>query len=183
MPLFRSRTSRVVRATKGMVWPKKSFLRGWIYIGLRILRLRSSDYSLAAGFAAGVFASMTPFIGTHFVIAAGLAWLIRGNMAMSLIGTLAGNPWTFPLIWVGTYTIGTSILGVERVVEDVSQLDFGLLMEYPGKVLISMTVGSFVLGLPLGGVVLLIGYSSAGSIRSWLNLVGSKHRKRRRKGN
>jgi uncharacterized protein (DUF2062 family) len=69
------------------IWPKKGFIRGWIYLALRVLRLRSSDYSLAAGLACGAFASFTPFLGVHIIIAAGLAWLIGGNMVMALIGT------------------------------------------------------------------------------------------------
>ena len=150
-----------------------------MYIVLRILRLRSSDYSLAAGFAAGVFASTTPFIGVHLVIAAGLAWLVRGNIMMSLVGTLAGNPWTFPLIWAGTYTLGSWILGVDGSVHDLSQLDFALLLHYPGVVLVSMVVGCIAAGVPLGATVLLVGYVFAAKIRSWLKKVGSRRAQQR----
>ena len=181
MLLFRSRSNRLVRATIAFLWPKKGFIRGWTYIAIRILRLRSSDYSLAAGFAAGVFASMTPFLGFHFVIAAGCAWLIRGNVLVSLVGTFAGNPWTIPLFWVGTYTTGSWLLGVDGAEHDISRLDFALLLEYPGTVLVSMVLGSFALGLPAGALSLLVGYVFAGRIRSWLQSVRGR-RARRRKG-
>ena len=179
MLLFRSRTNRFVRGAVGFLWPKKGFIRSWLYITLRILRLRSSDYSLAAGFAAGVFAAMMPFLGVHFLIAAGLAWIVRGNIMMSLVGTLTGNPWTLPLIWVGTYNIGSWLLGVDRVVEDVSRLDFGLLMEYPGMVLVSMTVGGLALGLPAYALTLLVGYVFAGRIRALLMSVSDGRAGRR----
>ena len=181
MLLFRSRTNRFTRAAVAFVWPRKGFIRGWIYIAIRILRLRSTDYALAAGFAAGVFTSMTPFLGIHFVIAAGLAWLIRGNIMMSLMGTFAGNPWTFPLFWFGTYSAGAWILGVDTTEHDISRLDFTLLMEYPGTVLVSMTVGSLALGLPVAAFVLLVGYVFAARIRIWLQTVRAA-RIRQRKG-
>ena len=181
MLLFRSRTNRFARAAAAFVWPKKGFIRGWIYIAIRILRLRSTDYALAAGLAAGVFTAMTPFLGIHFVIAAGLAWLIRGNIMMSLVGTFAGTPWTFPLFWVGTYSVGTWVLGADTADHDISQLDFALLMEYPGTVLVSMTLGSLIIGLPIAGLVLLVGYVFAARIRAWLHALRAV-RARRRKG-
>ena len=51
---------------------------------------------IAIGFAAGVFVSFTPLFGLHIVLGAALAWLVRGNIVASLIGTLAGNPVTTP---------------------------------------------------------------------------------------
>lgn len=47
-----------------------------------------------------------PFMGFHFVLAAFLAWILRGSIIASAIGTIIGNPWTFPFIWIGTYEIG-----------------------------------------------------------------------------
>ena len=35
----------------------------------------------------------------HILLAMLLALLIRGNLIASGIGTVVGNPWTFPLIW------------------------------------------------------------------------------------
>jgi len=90
--LFRRRSSNRWARLQAFFWPEKGFWRGWIYLLFRILRLRSSDYSLSAGFACGVFASFTPLIGAHFFLAAALAWAIRGNIIMSMIGTAIGNP-------------------------------------------------------------------------------------------
>ena len=181
MLLFRSRSSRFIRAAAAFLWPRKGFARGWTFIAIRVLRLRSSDYSLAAGLAAGVFAATTPLIGAHFFLAAGLAWLIRGNIITALVGTLAGNPWTYPLIWSGTYAAGSRILGEERVVEDLERLDFALLMEYPGTVLVSMSVGSLAVGLPASALVLAAGYAFADPIRGHLMALrggGGRRRKR-----
>ncbi len=70
-----------------------------------------SDYSIAAGFASGAAVSVTPFIGLHFLMGFALAWLVRANLLASAIGTIVGNPWTFPLIFALTARLGRWILG------------------------------------------------------------------------
>ena len=54
---------------------------------------------VAKGFAYGCAVSFTPFVGFHALIAIGLAALYKQNRTAALLGTLFGNPWTFPLIW------------------------------------------------------------------------------------
>ncbi|MEQ9448058.1 MAG: DUF2062 domain-containing protein, partial [Rhodospirillaceae bacterium] len=43
--------------------------------------------------------------------------LLRGSIIASAIGTVVGNPWTFPFIWVGTYEVGKLMLGGNGEVE------------------------------------------------------------------
>ncbi|MEM9735433.1 MAG: DUF2062 domain-containing protein, partial [Pseudomonadota bacterium] len=81
-----------------IVAPRKGLWRGVDYIGKRMRRLPDSPHRIALGFACGAMASFSPFFGFHFFYAAGLAWLVRGNMVASLFGTIVGNPFTFPLI-------------------------------------------------------------------------------------
>lgn len=92
------------------LWPRRSFWRSAQYFAKRVLRLTATPHAIAAGVAAGVFASFTPFIGLHFVIAAALAWVIAGNLVASALGTAIGNPLTFPVIWASTYKLGCLIL-------------------------------------------------------------------------
>jgi uncharacterized protein len=97
-----------VRAT---VAPRKGFWRGFGYVHKRMRRLPDSPHRVALGFACGAFASFTPFFGLHFLLAAGLAWLVRGNIIASLFGTIIGNPLTFPFIsatalWTGRWMLG-----------------------------------------------------------------------------
>ena len=176
--LFRSRTHSWVLMLIAFIWPKKGFIRGWIYLALRELRLRSSDYSLAAGLACGAFASFTPFLGVHIIIAAGLAWLIGGNMVMALIGTFVGNPWTFPFIWASTYAMGSWILGLEQIIDDLTQLNFSLLMAYPGQVFYAMTIGSLVLGVPFAVMLLGLCYASAGHVRVLFQVIKQNRMKK-----
>lgn len=91
--------------------------RVWRYHVHRLSRLRASRHSISLGFAAGVFASFTPFVGFHFLLAALLAWIARGNLIASAVGTVAGNPITFPAIWVATYNLGAALVGVQSRTE------------------------------------------------------------------
>lgn len=58
-----------------------------------------TSHRLAAGFASGAAVSFTPFLGFHFGLAFVLAFLVRGNLIAAAIGTVVGNPWTFPVFF------------------------------------------------------------------------------------
>ena len=122
------------------------------YWTFKLKRLQGSPYAIACGFACGAAVSFTPLIGFHFILAAVLAWALRGNIIASAIGTAVGNPWTFPFIWAGIIWLGTKILGYERGQELPEELTIGTIFEAPGTVLLPMLVG----GLPTALVVWLI---------------------------
>ncbi|ORE98617.1 DUF2062 domain-containing protein [Aurantimonas sp. 22II-16-19i] len=92
-----------------LLWPRRSFRRSYRYFVKRVIRLDAAPHAVAAGFAAGVFASFTPFIGFHFLLAFAIAYVIAGNMAAAALGTAVGNPATFPFIWGATYEIGRTL--------------------------------------------------------------------------
>lgn len=96
---------------KGWFWPKLGWRRYGQYIVAKLSRLGGTPRSIAAGVACGVAISFTPFVGFHFVLAAVTAWIVRGNILASALGTAAGNPWTFPFIWVATLYTGRWFLG------------------------------------------------------------------------
>jgi uncharacterized protein (DUF2062 family) len=93
-----------------LVWPRRSFSRSWQYISKRVLRLTASPHSIAAGVAAGVFASSTPFLGFHIIMATVICYLIRGNIIAAAIGTMFANPLTLPFLWGGTLELGRFML-------------------------------------------------------------------------
>ncbi len=92
------------------LWPRRSWLRSGQYVTKRILRLTATPHAVAAGVAAGAFTSFTPFMGLHFILAFVLAWVVRGNLLASALGTFVGNPLTFPVIWAATYNTGQFLL-------------------------------------------------------------------------
>lgn len=107
---------------------------------VQLKRLQGTPYSIAAGFACGVAISFTPFIGLHLVMAAIIAWLIRGNVVSSAIGTLIGNPWTFPFIWIAVLSTGRFLLGDASAVGNVN---FIRIFESASKALITFDFRNF----------------------------------------
>lgn len=91
-------------------WPSQGFRRSVRYIVHRVKRLPATPHAIAAGFAAGAAVSFLPAIGLHFLLGFGLAWLVRGNLLASALGTAVGNPLTFPLIYSTAYRVGLQIL-------------------------------------------------------------------------
>lgn len=108
----RGRKKSIARRMREFVWPEMGWSRLWRYLRYRLLRLSGTPYAVAAGFACGAAVSFTPLIGFHFLLGVAVARLIGANMVAALFGTVVGNPWTFPLIWLWTYKLGTW-LGVD----------------------------------------------------------------------
>lgn len=110
--LFRRRTKPgFVEKLKALFWPRKGFLRPFRYFGIRILRLNATPHSIAAGVAAGVFCSWTPFVGLHLVLSFALSYLVAGNMIAAALGSAFGNPITWPLLFAASWEIGSYMLG------------------------------------------------------------------------
>lgn len=146
------------------VWliPRRNYLRSFRYYWKRVLRLKATPHAIAAGVAAGAFASFTPFMGLHFILAFVLAWLLAGNMLAAALGTAIGNPLTFPAIWAATLGTGTAILGLGEKTAEVAPAKLGSLWQH-GEIMAlwdpllkPMVVG----GVPLGLAVALVLYVS-----------------------
>ena len=79
-------------------------------------------------------------------MAALLAWVIGANILTSAMGTIVGNPWTFPFILPATYHIGCWLLGMSAAEDFLSQIQDTLgrysLMEIIQSPL--QTIGPFV---------------------------------------
>ncbi|NQW02345.1 MAG: DUF2062 domain-containing protein [Rhodospirillales bacterium] len=122
------------------VWPTNGFRRAGTYLMHRLSRLPGTPYTLACGFACGAAASFTPFVGLHFVLAGLLAWVMRGNMLASAIGTAVGNPWTFPFIWVWLYYLG-NWMGFGEPGLNVMELNFPRLFGQLAEALLNGHMG------------------------------------------
>lgn len=110
--LFRRRKpAGWIEKLRGLLWPRKGFVRPFQYFAKRVVRLTATPHAIAAGVAAGVIASWTPFVGFHFVLSFAIAYVIAGNMVAAALGTAFGNPLTFPFIWASTWRFGNMILG------------------------------------------------------------------------
>ncbi len=109
--MFRRRTPRSTLAAVGRtLWPRGGWLRAVRYVVYRLRRLPDPAYKISRGIACGVFVCFTPFFGLHFLIAAGVAWLIGGNVLAAILATFTGNPITFPIIAGLAVQLGSRIL-------------------------------------------------------------------------
>ena len=110
--LFRRRKpAGIADKLRSLLWPAKGFLRPFQYFRMRVLRLSASPHAVAAGVAAGIASSWTPFIGLHLIVSVLLSYLLAGDLIAAALATAFGNPLTFPFIWAATWKIGTWMMG------------------------------------------------------------------------
>lgn len=78
---------------------------------LKLNTLKGTPESISKGFATGVAMSFTPFVGFHLILSLMITKITKQNGTAATLGTIAGNPWTFPFIWYSTLHLGYLILG------------------------------------------------------------------------
>lgn len=154
--LFRRRASpSAFRRLARSLWPERGWRRSFHYFSHRLRRLPGTPYVIAAGFASGAAVSMLPLPGLHFLLGALLAWCLRASILASMIGTIVGNPWTFPLIWIWTFRCGNWILG-NRGEESVRTLSLSHVLENPFDILMPMMIGAIPTAVLVWGISYLL---------------------------
>ncbi len=96
--VFKRNPRSYLRIVAEFFYPRGGWYRAAGYVIHRLRRLPDPPHRISRGIAAGVFVCFTPFFGLHFLCAALIAWVIRGNILAALLATFFGNPLTFPLI-------------------------------------------------------------------------------------
>ena len=71
--------------------------------------------------AIGVFVGITPTIPFQTALALALAALFRGSKPAAVLGIWSGNPFTIPLLYMGSYKLGMLILGRPALVSSLDQ--------------------------------------------------------------
>ena len=121
--------------------------RASLFYFLKLVRVKDSQDKLAVGFACGSMVSFSPFIGFHFLLAVIFAYIFRGNIVASLIGTFVGNPFTFPFIWIFIYKIGNIFFKNDQ--NSSIELTFQSLYDQGYDILIPMLIGSLIVSIPV----------------------------------
>lgn len=153
------------------LWPRRSFSRSLRYYGKRLLRISATPHQVALGLAIGVFAASSPFVGLHIILAGIVAWLLRGNIAAAILGTILSNPLTFLPIVMADYKIGHMLLSTFGNVQaiplsEIRQMFDGLslsqawssLLEAWEPVMMPIILGGVVLGAILGSLSYVCAY-------------------------
>ena len=171
-------------------WPRGGWGRAASYVMHRLRRLPDSPERIARGVFAGVFVSFTPLYGFHFLSAAAVALLYRGNILAALLATFVGNPITFPIFATMSLETGYWLLGSDFRMpladvmpafgEATSQLwknilglltgqptEWGQLLRFFHKVYLPYLVGSILPGTLVG---LIFQYASLPLIRAYQKL-------------
>ena len=162
------------------LWPRGGWRRAFLYVQHRLNRLPGSPERIGRGIWAGVFVTFTPFFGLHFLMSAGLAWAMRGNVIAALLATFFGNPLTFLPIAVvslktGHFLLGTKFeAGVEqslwnkfaragadlnrnlRAILDGEPQDWHSLLVFWNEVMWPYTVGGIVPGVVVATAIYLV---------------------------
>lgn len=96
-----------------MFYPTGGFRRATRYVIHRMRRLPDNPHRIARGVFAGCLIGFLPLPGMQFLGAAGLAWVMRGNILAALLGTFNSNPVTTPFFAVGAISLGHWMMGID----------------------------------------------------------------------
>jgi uncharacterized protein len=116
-----------------------------------ILALDSHPANIAAGFAVGVFISITPLFGIHTPLAIAAAFLFRLNKLTTITGSWVNNPFTVLPVLMSSYRLGEFLLGQKPQAVSFETLDWHHLEEYAT----ALFIGSSIIGL----ITALISYA------------------------
>lgn len=113
------------KATADFFWPRGGWTRAFHYVKHRLRRLPDPPHRIARGIFAGIFVSFTPLFGLHFLVAALIAWALRGNILAALLSTFFGNPVTFVPIGALALNLGSLMLGRNSLSDDEMKRSLG----------------------------------------------------------
>ena len=138
------------------------------YYKLRLARLPASNYAISSGFACGSMVSFTPLLGLHFILALIFAYLIRGNLIAALIGTVVGNPLTFPIIWGLIYKVGTYVTSIKYVTLS-HKINFEMIINQTYEIFFPMFVGGVIIAPLVWVITYFVIYSFISSYKKRKN--------------
>lgn len=126
--VFKRREKRSFwRVVLEILYPRGGWARAFEYVKHRVRRLPDTPEKISRGIWAGVFVTFTPLYGLHFLISAGIAKLMRGNIVAALMATFFGNPLTYVPIAAVSLNVGHFLLGTrpDRAVDAGLMAKFG----------------------------------------------------------
>ena len=125
----------------------------------------ASPYAISSGFACGSMVSFTPLLGLHFILAVIFAYIMRGNVIAALIGTVVGNPLTFPFIWGVIYKIGTYVTTIKHVKLN-QDINFDMIINQTYEIFFPMFVGGIIIAPMVWIITYFIIYSFVSSFKN-----------------
>ena len=134
------------------------------YYKLKLARLPASPHAIASGFACGSMVSFTPLLGLHFLLAIVFAYIIRGNYVAALLGTIVGNPITFPFIWGLIYKVGAFVTSNKQK-ELNHEIKIDMIITQTYEIFLPMLLGGAILAIPVWLLTYLLTHSFVSSYK------------------
>lgn len=125
--------------------PKSNWRRRLQYFYWRLVRLQGSPEMLARGIACGIFAGLFPFFGSQTLLALLLAFLLRGNKILALVGPWISNPFTSVPIYAFNFYIGKLLLN-DSTPSDINFRSWEDIKELGIEIIWPLFVGCVVVG-------------------------------------
>ncbi len=150
MVFKRKKKPKIWARLKNFFWPSMGWKRSFSYIKHRAIRLNASSYAVSAGLAFGASISFAPTVGFHILQCFFLCLIFRANFIASVLGTLIGNPWTFPFLSLISYKIGWLILNMAGLHAPFAQdidFSFSSMTQAPWAILTPMLIGGYIMAI------------------------------------
>ncbi len=122
----------------------------------KAIRSNDSPKKVALGLAIGVLMAFSPLAGTQTISSIGFAFLFKANKLSALAGSFFANPFTMPIIYFLELKLGKAILGYSLELPKDIINDVPGLMSLGSEVMLSLTVGFFILGTAVAVVAYFI---------------------------
>ena len=138
--------------------------RASLFYFLKLVRVKDTQDKLAIGFACGSMVSFTPLLGLHFLLAIVFAYIIRGNYVAALLGTIVGNPITFPFIWGLIYKVGAFVTSNKQK-ELNHEINIDMIITQTYEIFLPMLLGGAILAIPVWLLTYLLTHSFVSSYK------------------
>ena len=129
----------------------------------RFIRIRGDPKDICFGLALGIFLGISPIFGFQLILAVLIAALLKWNKIAAAMGTLISNPLTTPFIYPFAYFVGSSVMGTTTKGHLVIPRDLataGRMLEEAPQLLLEMTLGTVLIGLPLAILGYFLSYTA-----------------------
>ncbi len=150
----------------------------------RFLKIRGKPKEIALGLALGLFVAMSPTMGFQMIIAIFFATLLKWNKITAAIAVWLTNPVTAPFIYSLTYFIGAKLLGTSTLKALPKELSFStisVLLQKAPEIILSMTIGGIIIGLPLSIIGYYFSYSAIHKYQKDIKGKIKRQKEKRRK--
>ena len=129
----------------------------------RFIRIRGDPKDICFGLALGIFLGISPIFGFQLILAVLIAALLKWNKIAAAMGTLISNPLTTPFIYPFAYFVGSTVMGTTTKGHLIIPRDLataGRMLEEAPQLLLEMTLGTVLIGLPLAILGYFLSYAA-----------------------